>query len=104
MDQSTLDRLKAMGLKLAWSPYRDMEGINWVLEGIWYVVVMDPAGGYWTAAPERSAGPDGKKDGPDGALLARDKPEEFVRVLHEAGCEDVRLFKFEQKLHLCPER
>lgn len=104
MDQSTLDRLKGIGLKLAWSPHGDMEGLHWVSEGIWYVVVMDPAGGYWTAAPERSVGADGKKDGPDGALLTRDKPEELVRVLREAGCADVRLFKFEEKTHLCPER
>ncbi len=102
MKQAALEGLKERGLNLQWSPAR--EGMEWLLKGLWFILVVDPDGGYWSVAPERKIGPDGKRNGPEGCLLPEEKPEELARVLHEAGCTDVRVFRLEEKVHLSPQR
>jgi len=91
MNTATIEAFKERGIKFQWSP--DRQGMKWVNDGLWCIVVVDHEGGFWSVFPERKAGPDGKKDGPDGALLAKDKPEELVRMLKESGIPDVRLFR-----------
>jgi hypothetical protein len=102
MDQATMERLQEKGFKLCWSEQR--EGVGYILRGVWFILVMDPQGGYWSVAPVRQVGPDGKRNGPEGCLLAEEKPEELARVLLEAGCTDVRIFRLEEKAHLSIQR
>jgi len=94
IDREMIERANRLGVKLQWSPAR--EGLEWLLEGLWFLLVMDPEGGYWSVAPERKTGPDGNRDGPEGMLLARDKPEDLVAVLKKIGFPDVRLFGLEE--------